>query len=239
MSKNLNKSRETVSLMFDNIAPKYDSLNHILSLGIDKAWRKKLRKSIPQNEDISIIDLASGTGDLAIELTKCNPKKILGLDISEEMIKVGRQKVSKKRLENKIELQVGDSLDTNLDSEKFDVATCAFGVRNFENLEKGLSEMRRILKKNGKIMILEFSKPNNIIFGKIYNFYFNRILPKIGAAVSKNSYAYKYLPDSVETMPYGQDFCKILEKIGFEEIRQKKLTMGIASIYYGTKIDVT
>ncbi|MBN2891079.1 MAG: bifunctional demethylmenaquinone methyltransferase/2-methoxy-6-polyprenyl-1,4-benzoquinol methylase UbiE [Bacteroidales bacterium] len=235
MTERLNKSKENVSSMFDSIAPKYDFLNHFLSMGIDKRWRKKVRKLLAYKKDAVILDVATGTGDLAIELHKNKPLRVVGIDISEKMVEVGKAKVIAKKLDNVIDLQTGDSLDIKFDANTFDAVTCAFGVRNFENLEKGLSEIFRVLKTNSKIVVLEFSKPNNKVFGGIYKFYFTKILPFVGRMISKNDFAYKYLPMSVDKFPYGKEFLDILQKVGFCETKTKKLAAGIASIYCGVK----
>lgn len=235
MKEKLDKSKENVSAMFNSIAHKYDFLNHFLSLGIDNRWRKKLRKQLPKNNKLKILDIATGTGDLAVEMAKLNPNKITGVDISPEMVKFGIKKIIKKKLDKIIELKVGDSLQLEFQDNSFDVVTCAFGVRNFENLEKGLKEIHRVLNKNGQILILEFSKPSNKFFGGIYKLYFLKILPMIGRLISKDNFAYKYLPISVNTFPYGKDFCNILKKTGFKETKTKEVTMGLASIYTGIK----
>lgn len=224
-----------VAEMFDNIAHSYDFLNHSLSLGIDKLWRKRTIRMVRHKSDARILDIATGTGDLAIALMKNNPVKILGIDISEKMLEVGRQKIQKLGLDSHIELSLGDSEDIASEANTFDVVTSAFGVRNFENIEKGLSEIYRVLKPSGAVAILEFSMPEYFPFKQLYSFYFKHILPVFGKIVSKDNRAYTYLPDSVYEFPYGNAFIKILQKTGFVNTKIKRLTFGIASIYYGEK----
>lgn len=233
---NQSGKKEQVALMFNNIARRYDFLNHFLSLGIDKIWRKKTIKSLNGiSHNPRILDVASGTGDLAITALKLNPEKIIGIDISDEMLKVGRQKIKKKGFDNIITLQNGDSENIEFENDHFDGITVAFGVRNFENLNKGLSEMYRVLKSNGKVAILEFSKPKIFPIKQIYNFYFKQILPFIGKIVSKDNSAYTYLPESVYQFPERKDFIKELEKVGFKDCKYKSLTFGIASLYSANK----
>lgn len=231
----INKNKGKISSMFNDIAPKYDFLNHFLSLGIDKRWRRKVIKLLREKQYDKIIDIATGTGDLAIDLLKLKPNKIIGIDIAEKMIEIGNQKIQKKKLTDFIELKTGDSLEISYDDNTFDVATCSFGVRNFEDLKKGLTEMHRVLKIGGKIAILEFSNPKNKIIGFIYRFYFNNILPFWGRLFSKNNFAYKYLPQSVTVFPNREEFTKILDKVGFKKTYYKNLTYGIACIYIGVK----
>ncbi|MDH5382258.1 MAG: bifunctional demethylmenaquinone methyltransferase/2-methoxy-6-polyprenyl-1,4-benzoquinol methylase UbiE, partial [Cyclobacteriaceae bacterium] len=182
--------KEQVAHMFDNISGKYDFLNHFLSLGIDIRWRKKAIKFLKNDHPKQILDVATGTGDFAIETLKLNPEKVVGVDISEGMLAVGREKIKKKGLENKIELLSGDSENLPFKDNTFDAVTVAFGVRNFENLELGLAEINRVLKPNGKLVVLEFSKPTKFPFKQLYNFYFKFILPKIGNTISKDRSAY-------------------------------------------------
>ena len=217
--------------MFNNIAPKYDFLNHFLSLGIDIIWRKKLVKLLKNKNVEQILDVAAGTADLSIELSKLKPKKIYGVDISEEMLNIGKQKVQKKNLNNLIKLEIGDSENLQFKDYTFDAVTVSFGVRNFENLEKGISEMYRVLKSGGNLIVLEFSKPENKIFRALYNFYFFKILPFIGRIFSKDNSAYTYLPASVDNFPSRDKFAKMLLNLGFKEIKIKNLTMGIATVY--------
>ena len=227
--------KEQVAKMFNSISKKYDFLNHFLSMGIDIIWRKKAIKMLQQDKPKMILDIATGTGDFAIEALALNPDKIIGVDISEGMLSMGREKIRKKKLQDKIELQLGDSEKLLFDDNKFDAVIVSFGVRNFENLEKGLSDMFRVLKPGGKVVILEFSRPSKFPFKHIYNFYFKSILPKIGKMVSKDDAAYTYLPESVQAFPDGESFLKVLNKVGFKETKCKPLTFGISSIYIGRK----
>ncbi|WP_462251573.1 bifunctional demethylmenaquinone methyltransferase/2-methoxy-6-polyprenyl-1,4-benzoquinol methylase UbiE [Ekhidna sp.] len=227
--------KKQVAEMFDSISGKYDFLNHFLSLGIDIRWRKKAIKMLSDLQPKQILDIATGTGDFAIESLKLNPEKVIGVDISEGMLNVGREKMKKKGYADIIDMQSGDSENLHFDDNKFDAVIVAFGVRNFENLEKGLSEMNRVLRPGGRAIILEFSKPTVFPFKQLYNFYFRWILPKIGKVVSKDNAAYTYLPESVNEFPYGNDFLQILEKTGYKNTKCKPLTLGISSIYVGEK----
>ncbi len=227
--------KKQVAEMFDSISGKYDFLNHFLSLGIDIRWRKKAIKMLTDLQPRQILDIATGTGDFAIESLKLNPDKVIGVDISEGMLNVGREKMKKRGYADIIDMQSGDSENLHFDDNKFDAVIVAFGVRNFENLEKGLSEMNRVLRPGGRAIILEFSKPTVFPFKQLYNFYFRWILPKIGKVVSKDNAAYTYLPESVNEFPYGDDFLGILEKTGYKNTKCKPLTLGISSIYVGEK----
>nr|WP_320120590.1 bifunctional demethylmenaquinone methyltransferase/2-methoxy-6-polyprenyl-1,4-benzoquinol methylase UbiE [uncultured Marinifilum sp.] len=234
--KDLDKGKKAqVALMFNNIARKYDLLNHLLSMGIDKLWRRKAVKLLKPLQPKRILDIATGTGDFALANLKLNPDKVIGIDISTEMLAVGRTKIAKKNLSHKIELFEGDSENIQFKDNSFDAITVAFGVRNFENLEKGLQEMNRVVRPGGKVVVLEFSKPRNFPVKQIYNFYFFRILPFWGKLVSKDASAYTYLPESVDAFPDGEAFLKIYKRCGFVETKQIKLSFGIASIYMGTK----
>jgi len=221
--------------MFDNIAPNYDLLNHVLSCGIDILWRRKVIGLLKKYDPKYILDVATGTGDFAVEAIKLNPTKVYGVDISEEMLAVGKEKVQKKGLTEIIELQKGDAENLPFEDNKFDAITVGFGVRNFENLEKGLSDMYRVLKTDGVIAILEFSKPKMFLFKQVYEFYFLKILPLIGKLISKDSTAYTYLPESVIAFPDADDFLKILKDIGYKETKCIPLTFGISSIYIARK----
>jgi len=227
--------KEQIAAMFNSISGKYDFLNHFLSLGIDILWRKRAVRLLKNHQPKLILDIATGTGDFAIEALSLNPEKIIGVDISEGMLSIGREKLIKKNLTDKIELLSGDSEVLPFEDNFFDAVIVSFGVRNFENLEKGLSDMLRVLKPSGKVVILEFSKPKSFPFKQIYQFYFQWILPKIGKLISKNHAAYTYLPDSVEAFPDGDDFLNILNKIGFQKNQCTPLTLGISSIYSGSK----
>ncbi len=227
--------KEQVARMFDNISERYDFLNHMLSLSIDKGWRKKVVKMADQGNPKNILDVATGTADLAIALTKAHPDKITGIDISQGMLDVGEKKVANKGLSKIITLQQADSEDLPFEDNTFDVVTVAFGVRNFENLKKGLSEIRRVLKPGGKILVLEFSQPTGFPFKQVYKFYFKNILPGLGKLISRDQSAYTYLPESVNAFPHSSEFTAILEDVGFGKTSYKPVTFGVATIYEGTK----
>lgn len=227
--------KQQVELMFDNIAPKYDFLNHFLSLGIDKLWRKKAIRILSRYKYDLLLDVATGTGDFAIAASKLKPAKIVGFDLSEQMINVGRVKVEKLGLDKLIEFKKGDSESMPFDNESFDAITVAFGVRNFENLENGLKEFVRVLKPGGVAVILEFSKPKYFPMKQLYLLYFFTILPLIGRMVSKDKSAYSYLPESVMAFPDDLKFLDILKRVGFTKNSQKRLTFGIATIYIAQK----
>lgn len=227
--------KEQVADMFDNISRKYDLLNHTLSLGIDILWRRKAIRLLKPFAPQTVLDIATGTGDFAVEAVKLKPKKIIGVDISEGMLEVGREKIAQKGLDDLIELNYGDAENLAFEDNKFDVLTVAFGVRNFENLKKGLSEMFRVTSEGGHVMIIEFSKPRKFPVKQLFNFYFNTILPKIGKLVSKDNAAYKYLPESVAAFPDGLAFLKILNEVGYKEAKCIPLTFGISSIYWARK----
>ncbi|TAD98409.1 MAG: bifunctional demethylmenaquinone methyltransferase/2-methoxy-6-polyprenyl-1,4-benzoquinol methylase UbiE [Bacteroidetes bacterium] len=227
--------KEQVAQMFDNISGKYDLLNHVLSLGIDIYWRKKAISLLKKENPKLILDIATGTADFAIESLALNPEKVIGVDISEGMLEIGRKKLKKMGFDQKIELQTGDSEKLNFEDNTFDAVIASFGVRNFENLEKGLADMFRVLKKGGSLTIIEFSQPESFPFKQIYQFYFKYILPQIGKVVSKDQAAYTYLPESVQAFPYGKKFVDILTKIGYKEAQCLPLTFGISSIYKAKK----
>ncbi len=227
--------KEQVQSMFNDIAVQYDFLNHFLSAGVDKLWRKKVRKLLTSSHPQVILDVATGTGDLAIELTKLNPKSITGIDIAGDMLEIGRRKLEKQELSNLITLTVGDSEQIHFPDNHFDAVTVAFGVRNYENLHKGLKEMNRVMKPHGTVAILEFSKPHAFPVKHLYNFYFKNILPLLGKMVSKNSEAYTYLPQSVSRFPEDTAFLEEMRKAGYKNPAQRRLTFGIATIYTGTK----
>ncbi|MDX5418406.1 MAG: bifunctional demethylmenaquinone methyltransferase/2-methoxy-6-polyprenyl-1,4-benzoquinol methylase UbiE [Hymenobacteraceae bacterium] len=230
-----NNKKSQVAQMFNNIAGKYDFLNHFLSAGIDIIWRKKAVSLLKPEQPKMVLDIATGTADFAIETLSINPEKIIGVDISEGMLAVGREKLLKKGLANKIELHYGDSENLPFEDNTFDAITVAFGVRNFENLKKGLSEMNRVLKPGGTAVVLEFSKPRSFPMKQLYQFYFKNILPVVGKIVSKDNAAYTYLPESVQAFPDGQDFLSIFEEVGFKNTKWHSLTFGISSIYTGKK----
>ncbi len=228
--------KEQVAQMFNNIARRYDFLNHFLSLGIDKIWRKKAIRSLKGIADNPmILDVAAGTGDLSLAALKLKPQKIIGVDISKEMLNIGIEKIKKKNLQDIIEFKEGDSENLEFDNAFFDGITVAFGVRNFENLNKGLSEMFRVLKPGGKLVVLEFSKPKTFPIKQVYNFYFKVILPFFGKLISKDSSAYTYLPESVSQFPERDEFISELKKVGFKECEFKTLSFGISSLYVANK----
>ena len=227
--------KEQVARMFDNISRRYDFLNHLLSLGIDRSWRKKAIRLLEPLHPRLILDLATGTGDFAIEALRLMPEKVIGLDISEGMLKLGNEKIKKRNLQDQIELLKGDSEDIPFPDNKFDAVIVAFGVRNFENLEKGLSEMLRVTREGGKIVIIEFSQPIYFPFKQIYHLYFKYILPKIGKIISRDESAYRYLPASVMAFPQGEAFLSQLDRLGYRELKWHPLTFGISSIYIGTR----
>jgi demethylmenaquinone methyltransferase / 2-methoxy-6-polyprenyl-1,4-benzoquinol methylase len=228
--------KAVVESMFDSIAWRYDFLNHFLSLGIDRLWRRSVVRLISQYvKNPYILDVATGTGDLAIAAMKMNPSKIIGIDISGKMLEIARIKIEKKGFSGKIELVTADSENIPYDDNLFDVAMVAFGVRNFSDPVKGLSEMRRVTRPGGMIVVLEFSKPSGFPFRTVYNFYFRNILPLLGKFFSKDKEAYSYLPDSVMKFPDNEKFTELLLSAGYNGTRQIKLTGGIASIYTGIK----
>jgi demethylmenaquinone methyltransferase/2-methoxy-6-polyprenyl-1,4-benzoquinol methylase len=228
--------KEQVAAMFDQIAFRYDFLNRFLSGGIDVSWRKRAIRELKEIKPRMVLDVATGTADVAIMTSKyLNPEKIVGIDISEGMLNLGRQKVDKLLLSKQIELLKGDSEAINFPNETFDAITVAFGVRNFENLEKGLAEMYRVLKPGGKAVILEFSKPRKKGFKGLYNLYMNIIAPRAGQWVSKNKDAYQYLNQSVKAFPEGETFLHILQQVGFKNTTLKRLSLGICTIYCGSK----
>jgi demethylmenaquinone methyltransferase / 2-methoxy-6-polyprenyl-1,4-benzoquinol methylase len=227
--------KEQVADMFDNISHKYDFLNHFLSMGIDKLWRKKAVKMIAKGNPQRILDIATGTGDFAIESLKLMPKEIVGVDISNGMLDMGREKMKKRGYDKIITLNYGDSENLPFENDSFDAITVGFGVRNFENLEKGLGEMLRVLKSGGRAAVLEFSKPRNFPIKQSFKFYSKYIIPKLGKSISKDEAAYAYLPESVAAFPEGQDFVNILMKVGFKDIIRKEVSGGIATIYVGMK----
>ncbi|WP_319269994.1 bifunctional demethylmenaquinone methyltransferase/2-methoxy-6-polyprenyl-1,4-benzoquinol methylase UbiE [uncultured Draconibacterium sp.] len=224
-----------VEEMFDNISPRYDLLNHLLSLNIDKIWRRKTINKLRPYQPKTILDIATGTGDFAIAALKLGDVNITGIDISEGMLNVGREKIKVKKLDKQIRFKRADSEDLPFNEGEFDAAIVGFGVRNFENLKKGLSEIQRVLKPGGVFFVLEFSKPVSFPFKQIYMFYFTRILPLIGRMVSKDSSAYTYLPESVNEFPDGDRFLAILADVGFVQNECYRQTFGIASIYKAHK----
>lgn len=228
--------KEQVQDMFDTIAHRYDFLNHFLSAGIDRGWRKKMVKNIAKNNPKSVLDVATGTADLAIALSKYTPSPITGIDISNGMLEVGRNKLKKIGRTKQIVLQQADSEDLPFADNSFDVVMVAFGVRNFETLDKGLTEMQRVLRPGGMVSILEFSRPRAFPIKQLYQFYFRFILPQLGRMISKDKAAYTYLPDSVGQFPDGKDFLDHLHKTGYDKTLEDRLTFGIATIYTGHKV---
>lgn len=227
--------KQQVEEMFDSISKRYDFLNHFLSLGIDKIWRRKAVNKLKDLQPKLILDVATGTADLAVECLKLNPDKVIGVDLSEGMLSMGRKKLQNAGLSEKIELRKGDSEKLLFEDATFDACTVGFGVRNFEDLDKGLSEIYRVLKPGAKLVVLEFSKPKVFPVKQVYNLYFNAILPFWGRYISKNNSAYTYLPESVKHFPDGNDFISHLKTVGFKNADMKALSFGICSIYTGTK----
>ena len=227
--------KEQVAEMFDNISGKYDFLNHFFSLGIDKKWRKKAIKQLAEIHPKKILDVATGTGDFAFEALKLNPDKLVGIDISDGMLEVGRKKIKERGLEGKMEFKNADSEALPFSDNQFDAVTVSFGVRNFQNLTTGLGEILRVLKPGGRVVILEFSKPKRFPLKQLYFTYFKMIMPTIGKIVSKDKSAYSYLPQSVLAFPEGKEFEAILEKTGFKVLKSQPVTGGIACIYTAQK----
>lgn len=221
--------------MFDDIAFRYDFLNRILSLGIDRIWRRKAINSLREINPKQILDVATGTADLAVEALRLTPEKVTGIDLSEQMLANGRKKLVTKGLLDKISLVKGDSEHLPFPDHQFDAVTVAFGVRNFENLLPGIREMHRVLRPGGKIAVLEFSKPHGFPFKQVYDVYFSYILPLLGKLVSKSSNAYTYLPESVKHFPEGEAFSAYLQEAGFSGIKIQPLTFGICTLYTGIK----
>jgi demethylmenaquinone methyltransferase/2-methoxy-6-polyprenyl-1,4-benzoquinol methylase len=228
--------KQQVASMFDKIALRYDFLNRFLSAGIDVGWRKKALRQLISLQPQTILDVATGTGDVAILADKIlSPKKITGIDISTGMLEIGKAKILKLGLQDKIELVKGDSEIINFPDASFDAITVAFGVRNFENLEKGLSEMLRVLRPGGKLVVLEFSKPKQGAVSAFYSLYMRFFASNVGKMISKNDEAYRYLNDSVQQFPEGQRFVSILNTVGYTNTYAKRLTLGICTIYCGSK----
>ena len=233
----VDQTRKKVWVMFDRIAHRYDLLNRLLSFRQDVRWRNKLAEYLPDKNELEVLDVATGTADVLISLNNKSRKikKAIGIDMAEKMIEIGRKKINKLKLSDKISLQKGDATDIRFEEESFDLVTISFGIRNVNNLDLALQNMLRVLRKNGRSLILEFSLPSNFIMKRLYLFYFRNILPFIGSLVSGDAYAYNYLNQSVETFPYGQEFCKIMQKNGFKNVKKYPLTFGIATIYSGDK----
>jgi demethylmenaquinone methyltransferase/2-methoxy-6-polyprenyl-1,4-benzoquinol methylase len=228
--------KQEVESMFDAIAPKYDLLNRVLSLGIDQQWRTQAVKLAGRSLDRPphrILDVATGTADLAVESLKLGPEEVIGVDIAEEMLAVGRDKLRERHLDHRITLQRGDAEDLEFADGAFDLVLVAFGVRNFENLGRGLEELRRVLRPGGVLVVLEFSQPRAFPMKQLYGFYSRHILPRVGRTVSGDSGAYDYLPESIQAFPDGDDFLGVMNEAGFDGLKQKRLTFGVASLYRG------
>jgi demethylmenaquinone methyltransferase/2-methoxy-6-polyprenyl-1,4-benzoquinol methylase len=233
---NENKSKkEEVAEMFNNISKRYDFLNHFLSLGIDKIWRRKAINELKGIQPKRILDIATGTGDFAIAALRLQPTEVDGIDNSEGMLGVGELKMKQKKVDNIVKMQLGDSEKLPFEDDYFDALTVGFGVRNFENLEKGLAEMLRVIRPNGKAIILEFSKPKKFPIKQAFTFYSKYFIPFFGKNISKDEKAYAYLPESVAAFPEGKEFTTILEKLGYKSVEAKLVSGGIATIYIGTK----
>ncbi|MGJ8745582.1 bifunctional demethylmenaquinone methyltransferase/2-methoxy-6-polyprenyl-1,4-benzoquinol methylase UbiE [Polaribacter sp.] len=227
--------KEQVAKMFDNISENYDGLNRVISLGIDVKWRKKVIKIVGKNNPKQLLDIATGTGDLALMMAALNPDRIVGLDISEGMLAIGKQKIAKANLSDKIEMIVGDSEEMPFKDHTFDAITVSFGVRNFANLDKGISEIARVLKPTGVLVILETSNPTKFPFKQGYKLYTNIFLPLIGKLFSKDKVAYSYLSESANSFPFGEAFNNILKKNGFRHTEHQPVTFGVATIYTARK----
>jgi len=228
--------KQQIAAMFDRIAFRYDFLNRFLSGGIDIYWRQRAIRQLMDLHPRQILDVATGTADMALMMTRrLSPEKITGIDISNGMLDIGRQKIAKHKLEQRIILQQGDSENLDFPDNSFDAITVAFGVRNFENLEKGLKEMLRVLRPGGRLVILEFSQPRIIGVRQLYNLYCNLIAPRVGKAVSHSGEAYQYLNDSIKAFPEGKNLIRILDNCGYMNTRLKRLSLGICSIYTGEK----
>ena len=230
----IQSKKNQVENMFDNIASKYDFLNRLLSLRIDVFWRKTLVEWLKNDKPELVLDVATGTGDLALVIHKVLGVRVIGLDLSQKMLNVGIEKIKALNLQNEISMLKGDAECLPFEDNQFDAVSVAFGVRNFENLEKGLEELKRVVKEKSNVYILEFSQVEGF-FAPFYLFYFKYILPKIGQLISKDSQAYTYLPHSVHDFPYGEKMRNILLKIGFSKVEYKKLSLGIVTIYKATK----
>lgn len=227
--------KEQVAKMFDTISGNYDGLNRVISFGIDVKWRRKVVDLVKKNNPQTVLDIATGTGDLAIALASTNAHKITGLDISSGMLEIGKQKVKNKALDDKIELLLGDSENMPFANNTFDAVTVAFGIRNFETLEKGLSEILRVLKPGGQFVILETAVPTKTPFKQGYNFYTKMLMPLVGKLFSKDKTAYNYLSESASVFPFGEELNNILRKVGFINVEDLPQTMGVASIYIASK----
>lgn len=234
-NKELSTKKEEVAEMFNNISKRYDFLNHFLSLGIDKIWRRNAVRTLRSSNPKLVLDIATGTGDFALALLRLKPEKIIGVDISDGMLAVGRKKMIAKKVDKTIELMSGDSEKLAFDDNTFDALTVGFGVRNYQDLETGLSEMLRVLKPGAKAVILEFSKPKRFPIKQLFAFYAKAIIPFFGKKISKDERAYAYLPESVAAFPEGEDFMNIMRKVGYHDVKALPQSGGIATIYTGIK----
>ena len=224
---------EQVAAMFDAIAPRYDLLNRILSLGTDGRWRRRAVRRLGELGPGRVLDVATGTGDLAVEALSAGAREVVGVDIAERMLEVGRRKIEQLGLSDRITLQYGDALRLPFDDDVFDAALVAFGVRNFEHLERGLSEIRRVLRPSGVLVVLEFSRPKRFPVRQLYAVYSRTVLPLVGRLLSGDSGAYRYLPASISVFPDGDEFLEAMRRSGYEDVRDERLTFGVASIYTG------
>jgi demethylmenaquinone methyltransferase/2-methoxy-6-polyprenyl-1,4-benzoquinol methylase len=222
--------------LFNAIAGRYDLINSVLSFGLHRGWRRQMREQLPNRHPIRCLDLATGTADVALELVK-NPKvsQVTGLDMSAAMIRVGEQKVAAKNLQHRVELGLGDAQKLPANDREYDAVTMAFGIRNVASVEQCLRECYRVLKPQGRLLILEFSLPRSQLTKQLHLFYLRRVLPKIGRLLSGHQVAYQYLNETIEEFPYGQDFVRLLENAGFDEAGYKSLTFGIVNLYWGDK----
>lgn len=227
--------RAYVRTLFNRIAHRYDLLNHFLSSGLDILWRKQAIALLQQHHPRTILDVATGTGDFAIEAARLQPDRIIGLDIAAEMLKLAKKKIDRKKLNDMIRFEEGAAEDLPFPSGSFDAVTVAFGVRNFSNLEQGLAEICRVLRPGGAAIVLEFSRPTSAFVRAIYDFYSQRILPRLGGWISSHREAYEYLPRTIKDFPDGNDFCSIMRSSGFGDVRNVPLTLGVVTIYHGIK----
>ncbi len=232
-----NHSRKEVWKMFDRIAHRYDLLNRLLSFGQDVIWRKRVAKHLPDRREMHLLDVATGTGDLLITLFEQNPniQSGVGIDMAEKMLEFGRPKLQKRGVAERFSLLTGNAMDIPFAENTFDATTISFGIRNVADVLTGLTEMRRVLKNGGRAIVLEFSLPKNKLMRRLYLFYFRHILPRLGGLISGDSFAYRYLNETVETFPYGEDFCDLMRAAGFKNVQLTPLTFGIATIYQGDK----
>lgn len=222
--------------MFDRIAPRYDFLNHFLSLNRDKAWRRRLAQQLPARNDLDVLDLATGTADQLLTLFKSGKVKSgVGIDPSEKMLQIGRQKIEALKLSNKIKLLPGNAEMIPFENDSFDIVSTTFGIRNVTDVSRALNEMYRVLRRGGRTLILEFSLPKNRIIKSLYLFYFRKILPRLGGLIAGDRHAYRYLNETAETFPYGDDFCRLMNTAGFKNVQSWPLTFGVATLYRGDK----